>query len=364
MPLVSSGVEHGNLRELALARMKDFGTECRDVRTREVGIQEVHHKVSPYEVELIRRDYYANGGWETFLSYEDPAKDILIGLLRLLKGHYVELPSTMDSVKRMFLHIDTVYSRYCHTLISKGVQWKNPPAKPNEAYVPTTIEQFANILTHGLCVLPAAYATQVLVGRATTPTQFWAALIYGTALVLLFAVSAAFHTTCLCGQSKVRDILHRGDRAMIYIFIASSYFPWVSLVPHPFRNLDSSAEGHDWDVLWTWLGQSKWLVADLRWLVWFLAAMGIFYQQLFHERFKWLETIIYVIVGLVPAVPFMHMDEVKGLWELKLGGACYIIGVIFFKCDGRVPLAHAIWHLHVALGAAIHYYAVLTYLLE
>lgn len=25
MPLVSSGVEHGNLRELALARMKDMG---------------------------------------------------------------------------------------------------------------------------------------------------------------------------------------------------------------------------------------------------------------------------------------------------------------------------------------------------
>ncbi|XP_055338450.1 elongator complex protein 3-like [Paramacrobiotus metropolitanus] len=83
MPLVTSGVEHGNLRELALARMKDFGTKCRDVRTREVGIQEIHHKVRPYQVELIRRDYWANGGWETFLSYEDPAQDILIGLLRL-----------------------------------------------------------------------------------------------------------------------------------------------------------------------------------------------------------------------------------------------------------------------------------------
>ena len=63
--------------------------QCRDVRTREVGIQEIHHKVRPYEVcvnctlvrctisgvhqvELIRRDYVANGGWETFLSYEDP----------------------------------------------------------------------------------------------------------------------------------------------------------------------------------------------------------------------------------------------------------------------------------------------------
>lgn len=50
MPLVSSGVEHGNIRELALARMKDLGTTCRDVRTREVGIQEIHNKVKPYEV--------------------------------------------------------------------------------------------------------------------------------------------------------------------------------------------------------------------------------------------------------------------------------------------------------------------------
>jgi len=85
MPLVTSGVEHGNLRELALARMKDFGTTCRDVRTREAGIQAIHHKVRPYEVELVRRDYAANGGWETFLAYEDPEQDILVGLLRLRK---------------------------------------------------------------------------------------------------------------------------------------------------------------------------------------------------------------------------------------------------------------------------------------
>lgn len=103
MPLVSSGVENGNLRELALARMKDFGAECRDVRYREVGvchlqdtkrgedtyrhqqIHEIHHRVRPQDLELLRRDYTANGGWETFLSYEDPTQDILVGLLRLRK---------------------------------------------------------------------------------------------------------------------------------------------------------------------------------------------------------------------------------------------------------------------------------------
>merc|ERR1711963_48792 len=52
MPLVSSGVEHGNLREHAMKRMEEMGTTCRDVRTREVGITEMHKKIRPQDVEL------------------------------------------------------------------------------------------------------------------------------------------------------------------------------------------------------------------------------------------------------------------------------------------------------------------------
>lgn len=48
-----SGVEHGNLRELALARMKDLNLQCRDVRTREVGIQEIHNKIRPFQVYKV-----------------------------------------------------------------------------------------------------------------------------------------------------------------------------------------------------------------------------------------------------------------------------------------------------------------------
>jgi elongator complex protein 3 len=85
MPLVTSGVEHGNIRELVLQRMHDLGLPCRDVRTREVGIKQIHEKILPDAIELVRRDYVANGGWETFLAYEDARQDILIGLLRLRK---------------------------------------------------------------------------------------------------------------------------------------------------------------------------------------------------------------------------------------------------------------------------------------
>lgn len=47
LPLVTSGCENsGNLRELALNRMKDFGAECRDVRFREVGVSQLNPPVT------------------------------------------------------------------------------------------------------------------------------------------------------------------------------------------------------------------------------------------------------------------------------------------------------------------------------
>ena len=42
-----------------------------------------------------------------------------------------------------------------------------------------------------------------------------------------------------------RDLLHRGDRAMIYLFIAGSYTPWLNL-----RQLDGDEDNaycDDWN---------------------------------------------------------------------------------------------------------------------
>lgn len=75
-----------------------------------------------------------------------------------------------------------------------------------------------------------------------------------------------------------------------------------------------------------------------------------------------MELLGYVAMGAVPALVILSMVERTGVCELAVGGVLYTVGVVFFKSDGLVPFAHAIWHLFVAAGASVHYYAIWKYL--
>lgn len=209
-------------------------------------------------------------------------------------------------------------------------------------YQSTNFEHVANVITHGLFILPSLLGLVFLIQLASNHHQFLNALLYGFALVALFSVSTTYHCVCYVGTCKrLRDFLHRCDRACIYFFIAASYTPWLTL-----RDMTPSC----------------WFL-HVRWLVWLLAFLGILYQQLYHEKYKWLETAIYIVVGLFPSVVVIHMPVCPGLRELLLGGLSFLVGVVFFKSDGRIPCAHAVWHLFVGLGAMLHYYAVCKYLM-
>lgn len=224
----------------------------------------------------------------------------------------------------------------------KAVKMKNNRAAPGCAYIPTEVEHIANVLTHGFWVLPSAYGGFNLLWRSYTSAQLLAAIIYGAALAMLFFVSTFFHCVFYCNRNRpLKDVLHRCDRAMIYIFIAGSYYPWLSL-------------GHT---------THPQIVSVIKWCVWVLAIMGIIYQQMFHERFKSLETFFYVVIGLGPSLVIIFWGhEFTGMDELKIGGLLYIVGIVFFKCDGVFPFAHAIWHLFVVFAAAVHYFAILNHL--
>lgn len=219
----------------------------------------------------------------------------------------------------------------------KTIKWKNPKALPNEAYNPTDVEQLANVITHAIWILPSLFAAKTLFQRSSNDAQKLSALIYGGTLVFLFIVSTSFHSVCFCkNRRNLRNVLHRCDRAIIYIFIAGSYFPWLSI--------------HD-------------VLSSVKWYVWIMACLGILYQQIFHEKYKTLEILFYVAMGVVPAATVLaEALLIPGMVEVIFGGCLYITGIIFFKSDGVIPFAHAIWHLFVVSAASVHYYAILNYL--
>jgi elongator complex protein 3 len=83
--LIKAGVKSGNLRELALQRLKERGKECRCIRCREVGHRALKDKLALDQgaVQMLWREYEASGGKEFFISIENPDTDTLVGYIRL-----------------------------------------------------------------------------------------------------------------------------------------------------------------------------------------------------------------------------------------------------------------------------------------
>ncbi|GAU87921.1 hypothetical protein RvY_00707 [Ramazzottius varieornatus] len=221
-------------------------------------------------------------------------------------------------------------------------RYKNRRACPGEAYEPTEVEHVANIFTHAISIVPALCGTAYLVSLSRSSAQTLAAIVYGLSLVALFGMSTAFHCSCYYAcESKTKFRLHICDRATIFIFIGCSYTPWLLL-----RETEPVYAGF--------------LTLTVLWL---MVAGGILYQLKYHEKNKHLETLIYLFIGLTPAAAIIpSMLDHRSLWNLAQGGAVYVVGLVFFKCDGIVPFAHAIWHLFVVLGASIQYFAVVHHL--
>nr|AGR42652.1 monocyte to macrophage differentiation factor 2 [Apostichopus japonicus] len=216
----------------------------------------------------------------------------------------------------------------------------NEPAIGNAAYVPAKIEHVANSVTHAFFILPSITAGYGMIKEACNPIERSNAVLFTVALVTLFSVSTCFHTLCLCGQAgKLRFYFHMTDRAVIYLFIAASYTPWLTIMPVGFFGF------------------------HLRWLMWFGALLGITYSYCFYEKNKRLETILYLILAVAPSLAVLEVPGMDGSYELAFGGLVYLLGVLFFKSDGIVPFAHAIWHLFVVGGAFIHQYAIQEYLI-
>ncbi|HEX6646587.1 MAG TPA: tRNA uridine(34) 5-carboxymethylaminomethyl modification radical SAM/GNAT enzyme Elp3 [Nitrososphaeraceae archaeon] len=90
---IIAGSKKGNIRQIAIQKLKDLGLKCNCIRCREAGLQKLKN-LNQDEITLNRIDYLASEGKEVFLSMENKDKNLLFGFLRLrniLFSHRKEL---------------------------------------------------------------------------------------------------------------------------------------------------------------------------------------------------------------------------------------------------------------------------------
>jgi len=219
-------------------------------------------------------------------------------------------------------------------LIKHG--YMSPCACHGEAYRPADVEHVANVLTHMVSIIPACYAMSLMLVESTSSSHQLCGVVYGLALIMLFTVSTIFHIISYFDksrESRMFKLFHLSDRYMIYIFISASYMPWLLLQNFGMFGI------------------------NLVTLVWGSAIAGIIYSTMFHEKHKMFQTALYLCQGFLPCFAMLSRSS-KGVNEIVLGGLLYVTGVVFFKSDGKLPGAHAMWHIFGSTAAWVHHYGI------
>lgn len=205
----------------------------------------------------------------------------------------------------------------------------------------TLREEIASSVTHGIGIVLAIAGLAVLVAFAARYGDAWHVVscsIFGAALILCFTTSTLYHSV---QAERIKQTLRALDHSAIFLLIAGTYTPFMLV------NLRGP---------WGW---------SLFAVIWTLTLLGIVLRLFLKGRLHGLVVSIYVAMGwivVVAAQPMIERVGTGGLVLLAAGGLAYTAGVAFYKWR-RLPYNHAIWHGFVLAGAALHFFAVLFYVI-
>ncbi len=201
-------------------------------------------------------------------------------------------------------------------------------------------EEIANIITHGVGLALSVAALVLLVVFASLKGDAWRIVsftVYGVSLVVLYLASTLFHGA---KNLRLKFKLNKFDHSAIYVLIAGTYTPFT---------------------LVTLRGSWGWTIFGI---IWGLAIAGIIYKIYFYSaKYRNISAVIYILMGLLILIatqPMLENLPKPGLIWLSIGGASYILGVIFYVWK-KLPFGHPIFHLFVLGGSISHFFAILWY---
>jgi len=217
---------------------------------------------------------------------------------------------------------------------------RHEPTSPSERPRFSPGEERAHYLSHAIgvaCAIPAV-AQLVLLAARRGPSTLIGCVIYGCALVLMYAASTAYHATPFA-NARTKHVFHVLDHCAIFLLISGTYTPLALTVLH-------SARGYL-------------LLA----LVWALSFFGLYRVLLRRNPGRGGPVVLYLALGW--AVLFTLPELLGALGDraallLLTGGVFYTLGVPFYVLR-RIRYHHAIWHGFVLVGSALHFVAMLEF---
>ena len=203
------------------------------------------------------------------------------------------------------------------------------------------LEEIANSVTHGIGAALSVLGLVWLIARAVHIGDIMSivsVIVFGCSLFLLYLASTLYHAIPCHGAKRVLRIF---DHCAIYLLIAGTYTPFLLV----------SMRG---PIGWTLFG-----------VLWGIACVGCAFKLFFIGRFDKISTAMYVAMGwiaLVAIKPAIEFIPAGALVMMLIGGLAYTFGV-FFYLNSRIPFNHAIWHCFVMAGSAVHFFAIIFYVL-
>src|ERR1700730_8385360 len=191
-------------------------------------------------------------------------------------------------------------------------------------------------------VVAVAVLVPLIVITRHDPAKLVSMAVYGTALVLLFGVSATYHI--FNWPPRIKDWLRRADHATIFVFIAATYTPLV------FNVLDGW-----WRI---------WVLAT----IWVCAMAGVIGAAPFLRIPRTALAALYLSMGWVAVIAIVPLTAALG-WAaallMALGGLQYSLGAAAYafrrpRLWPRVFGYHELFHLAV-ITASVTFYAIVVY---
>ncbi len=211
----------------------------------------------------------------------------------------------------------------------------------------TAKEERLNYSTHAIGSILSIMGFYYLLQAAQSKSNnllFWSIAVYGACITFGFVASTVYHFT---EHVVYKNRFRLMDHIAVYLVILGTYTPFA-LVAMPFK-----------------LGVTVLVI------VWTLSIMAICFKvQLWRkgimQEYAKLDTLIYTILGVIALgwlpsfIEYLSLDCV--IWVCA-GGLIYMIGSVFYLWKS-FPYNHVIWHIMVILGASVHYYTILTFVIR